>query len=289
MNLLADALAQGIMIGAVYALITLGLAVIHAVSGVLNFAHGHLVVLSMYLTLILGRNLGVDPYLAGLIVVPLMFVIGMGLYLLIFRRLTGSPILTVAQATLGLLFFLEGALLLSQGGQFQRIHAAVDGKSFELGTVVIEAKEAVAFGVALIATALLFVALSRTYHGRSVRAVVQNPHGAQLVGININRVRVVGFGLGVALAALAGVLLVPGTGIHPSNGLGYAIVAIIAFYVGGIGNLFGALLGGMLLGLSESVGAIYVSGSYGFILPYALVVLVLLVRPKGLLAKRSDA
>ena len=289
MQLFVDACVQGIMIGAVFALIALGLAVIHAVSGVLNFAHGHLVVLAMYLAVIAKDVAGLDPYVSFFLIVPVMFVVGIALYLLIFRRLTGTHVLTAIQATLGLVFLIEGLLLITQGGQFKRIETAIDAKAMSLGPVHVEAKEFIAFAVALAASAVLFYTLSRTGYGRSIRAVLQNPRGAQLVAVNINRVRLVTFGLGVALAGAAGVLLVPGSSVHPSQGLGYTVFAILAYFIGGPGNLLGTFFAALLLGLSESLGAIYLPDAYGFILPYIIVVVVILLRPQGLFGQKGMA
>lgn len=289
MTILIDAITQGLVIGAVYALMTLGLAVVHSVTGVLNFSHGHLVVLSMYLAYLANEHLGLDPYVSAIIVVPLMFGIGVVLYLLIFRRLAGRPVLTAIQATLGLVFLIEGLVLITMGAQFYRAHTAIDGNSWSIGSVHLLATDGIAFIVALLASAILFVVLQRTAYGRSIRAVLQNDKGAQLVGVNIGRTRILTFGLGVALAAVAGILLLPGTAIHPSQGLSFTVVAVLAFFVGGPGNLLGAFAGALLLGLAESLGAIYLPGSYGFMLPYIIVIVVILLRPQGLFAKKEAA
>lgn len=289
MQLFIDAFVQGVLIGAVYALIALGLAVIHSVSGVLNFAHGHLVVLSMYLAVISKDVAGLDPYVSVLFIAPAMFVVGLLLYRLVFRRLAGTHVLTAIQATLGLVFLIEGLLLMTQGGQFKRIHTAIDSKTLSVGSIHMEANDVVAFTVALVASAALFYILGRTPYGRSIRAVLQNPRGAQLVAVNIHRVRMLTFGVGVALAAVAGVLLVPGSSVHPSDGLAFTVIAIMAFFIGGPGNLLGTFLAALLLGLSESLGAVYLPEAYGFILPYVIVVVVILLRPQGLFAQKVAA
>lgn len=289
MNTLLDALSQGIAIGAVYAVIALGLAIIHAMSGVLNFAHGHLVVVAMYLALVVKDTWGLDPYAASIIVIPLMAVLGALLYLLIFRRLAGTHVLTAIQATLGIVFLVEGILLMTQGGQYKRTHTGIDGTSVALGPIDMDGREFVALVVALAASAILFWALGRTGYGRSVRAVVQNPRGAQLVGVHIHRIRIITFALGTALAGVAGILLVPGHAVHPGAGLAYTVTAILAFYLGGPGNLLGTFLGAILLGLAESIGAIYLPESSGFILPYLVVIFVILARPRGLFAKAVPA
>ncbi|MCU1614419.1 MAG: branched-chain amino acid transporter permease [Frankiales bacterium] len=289
MSFFLEAVIQGVFIGAVYAVITFGLAVLHSVSGVLNFAHGNFVVLSMFLCLILHEHLNLDPYVAGIIVTPVMFVVGAALYKLVFARLATASTLTVIQATLGMMFIIEAGLLMTQGGQFKRIPSMVDNHDVAFGGLRIGMDEIVAFLGALLLTGILFWVLEHSVFGRSVRAVQQNGRAAQLVGVNTERIRVLSFGLGIALAAVAGVLLVPGNSIHPSQGLNYTVIAIMAFFIGGMGSYIGTLLGAVALGLAESLGAVYLPGSIGFALPYLIVVLVILLRPNGLFRRSAAA
>lgn len=287
MDMLAEALIQGLFIGAVYALITLGLTVVQSVSGVLNFAHGHFVVAAMYLGIVADRAFGFDPYIAVFAIVPVMFLAGIALYHLVFRRLAGTHVLMAVQVTLGLSFLIEGVTLMSAGGDFKRVHSFVEGKNWDIGPVTVEAVDLVAFAVALVTSAVLFLVIARTSYGRSMRSVLQNPRGAQLVGVNIHRVRLLTFGLGVALAALAGLLLLPGTSVQPNGGLALTVTAILAFFIGGPGNLLGTFLGALLLGVAESIGVIYLPGAYGFTLPYIVVIVVIMARPQGLFALKA--
>lgn len=287
--MLATGLLHGILIGSVYGLLTLGFAIVRSVSGILNFAHGHLVVLAMYVAIAIQSAWGLDPYVGVVVVVPVMFVLGVVLYAVVFRRLATSHILIAVQATLGLAFVIEGALTLTQGGQEKRAASVVDGRTVQLAGIRVEVSELIAFAVSAAAALVLFFMLSRTPYGRNIRAVHQNPHGAVLMGVNVPRVQMVTFGLGLALAGLAGVLLLPGASVHPSNGLLLTVTAILALFIGGQDNLLGALGGGLVLGLSESLGALYLPGAYGFILPYAAVVVILLLRPNGIFAKAGAA
>ncbi len=287
MTTFIDACVQGLLTGAIYAVIAFGLALLYNVSGVLNFAHGNFVVLAMYLSLVAHQVLGADPYLSSIIVVPLMFLLGVVLYFAIFRRLTGAHVLIVIQATLGLLFIVQSGLLMTQGGQYQRVPSVVDGRAFSLGFVHMEASKAIAFAVALALACALYLTLTRTSYGRSVRAVYQNPRGAQLVGIDIERVRWITFGAGMALAAVAGIVLVPGFSLHPSEGLNFTVIAILAFFLGGMGNFLGTFVGSIIIGLSQSFGTIYLPAAYGFSLPYIIVALAILFRPYGLFAGGS--
>jgi branched-chain amino acid transport system permease protein len=285
----ADAVVQGLVIGSLYAVITFGLAMVHSVSGVLNFAHGNFVVLAMYLCAALHATLGLDPYLAGLIVVPVMFGLGVLLYVVVFSRLTGASVITAIQATLGLVFVIQAGLLMVAGGQFQRVPSVLDDRTVGIAGVRIAGGETVAFVATVLLTAALFWVLDRSAFGRQVRAVQQNPRAARLVGVDVGRVRLMAFGIGIALAAVAGVLLTPGTSLHPSQGLTYTVVAVMAFFIGGMGNFLGTLLGALAIGLAESLGAVYLPGSVGFALPFVIVILVILLRPGGLVGRRAFA
>lgn len=287
MQTFIEASVQGLLIGSTYAVIAFGLTLLYSVSGVLNFAHGNFVVLAMYLSLIAHQVLGLDPYVSSVIVVPIMFLVGVALYFAIFKHLAGAHILTIIQLTLGLLFILQSGLLMTQGGQYQRVPSMVDGKSLSLGLVHIQLSSAIAFVVSILLAIILYLALTRTSYGRSVRAVYQNPRGAQLVGIDIGRVRWMTFGSGFGLAALAAVLLVPGYPLHPSEGLNFTVIAILAFFLGGMGNYLGTFVGSILIGLSQSFGTIYLPAAYGFSLPFVIVVLAIIFRPRGLLTRNS--
>lgn len=287
MQTFIDAVVQGLLIGAIYAVIAFGLTLIYSVSGVLNFAHGNFVILAMYLSLIAYQVFGLDPYVSSIIVIPIMFLVGVALYFTVFKRLAGAHILTVIQLTLGLLFIVQSGLLMTEGGQYQRVPSIADGKSLSLGAVHIQLSSAIAFVVSILLVIALFFALTRTSYGRSVRAVYQNPRGAQLVGIDIGRVRWMTFGSGFGLAALAAILLVPGYPLHPSEGLNFTVIAILAFFLGGMGNYLGIFVGSILIGLSQSFGTIYLPAAFGFSLPFVIVVLAIVFRPQGLLTRNS--
>lgn len=285
--MLLTGIVHGILIGSVYALLTLGFAVIRSVSGILNFAHGQLVVLAMYIAIVVHRNWGLDPYVAAVVVVPVMFVLGVLLYLLVFRRLVQSHVLVAVQATLGIAFVIEGLTLMTQGGQNQSASSVVDGESMTLLGVRVEVGDVVAFILSTLTAVVLFVVLTRTQYGRDIRAVHQNPRGAVLVGVSVGRVQTLTFGLGLALAGMAGVLLLPGASIHASQGIGFTVTAILAYFIGQ-GHLLGVIGGGLILGLAETLGTLYLPGSYGFILPY-IVVFVILLRPQGLFTRTGSA
>lgn len=287
--MLLTGIVHGILIGSVYALLTLGFAVIRSVSGILNFAHGQMVVLAMYGSVVVHRAWGLDPYVTALVVVPMMFLLGVVLYLLVFRRLVSSHVLVAVQATLGIAFVVEGLTLMTQGGQNKSVSSVVDGQSVQFLGVRVEVGDLIAFVLSTAATVALFVVLTRTQYGRDIRAVHQNPRGAVLVGVSVRRVQMLTFGLGLGLAGMAGVLMVPGASIHASHGIGFTVTAILAFFIGGQDNLLGVIGGGLVLGLAETLGTLYLPGSYGFVLPYVVVVFVLLVRPNGLFTRTGSS
>lgn len=287
MDELAQTVVQGLMLGSTYGLVALGMAIIYAVSGVLNFAHGDFLSLAMFLCLAVFSQWAFDPYLGALIVVPMMVLVGMGFYQWLVRPMIGRQVLMVVQLTLGVAFMLQSGLLMGFGGQPKRVNSVMEAKLWFAGDVVFRGPQLVAFGVAVVLSAALFVLLNHTRFGREMRAVQQVPRAAALMGIDVSRTRLLAFALGFGVLGVAGVLLVPGLPIHPSQGLRYTVVTLMVVILGGLTNFVGVLLGGVLLGMAEAVGTVYLSGVTGFVLPYLIFILVLLFRPQGLLRQAA--
>ncbi|MDN5926318.1 MAG: branched-chain amino acid ABC transporter permease [Hyphomicrobiales bacterium] len=259
------------------------MAIIYAVSGVLNFAHGDFLSLAMYLCLAAFSYLAFDPYLASVIVIPCMAALGMGFYQWLVRPMVGRQMLMIVQLTLGVAFMVQSGLLMAFGGQPKRVPSVIEAKLLIVGDVVVRGPQLVALGVSVVLAICLYLSLNKTSFGREVRAVQQVPRAAALMGINVPRTRLITFALGFAVLAVAGILLVPGLPIHPSQGLRYTVITLMVVVLGGLTNFVGVLLGGLLIGLAEAFGTVYVSGVSGFVLPYLIFILILLFRPKGLL------
>lgn len=289
MDMFLQSLAQGLLIGSTYGLISLGMGLTYSVSGVINFSHGDLLSLGMFLALACYTAFGLDPYVSIAITFPVMVAFGAAMYRFLIRPLVGSHVLMVIQLTLGITFILQNGLLMTFGGMSHRVPSRIEADLILLGdSVVLRSALAVAFTVSVALAAVLYFVLTRTDTGRSIRAVHQNAKAAALMGVSVDRVRTLTFALGVGLLAIAAVLLVPGTPLHPSQGLRYTVIALMVMVLGGMTNFFGILLGGLLFGIAEAFGTVYVSGTSGMIVPYAMFILVLLLRPEGLLKRRAS-
>ena len=285
MDILLQATVQGLLIGSTYGLVALGLGLIYSVSGVVNFAHGDFLALGLFVCLSLYGALQLDPYVSVLITVPILAACGAFLYAAIIRRIIGGHMLMVIQLTLGLSLMLQNGLLMAYGGTPQRVPSMAETKLLIVGDVVMRWPLLIAFAVSILLSGLLFAMLRYSDFGRSVRAVHQHPKAAALMGVRVGRVRMQVFALGFAVLGIAAALLIPGTPLQPGMGLRYTVVTLLVMVLGGMSNFAGILLGGFVIGLSEAIGTIYVSGTLGMLLPYLIFVVVLLFRPAGILGR----
>ncbi len=285
MDILLQASVQGLLMGGAYGLTALGLGLIYSVSGVVNFAHGDFLALAMYISFALFAAVGADPYVSVLATVPLLAALGAALYYFVIRRLGEGHMLMVIQLTLGLGLMLQNGLLMVYGGQQVRVPSLLDSKLLFLDDLVLRWPLIVAFVASLALSGLLAAMLQYTDFGRSIRAVHQNARAAALMGVRVMRVRMYVFALGMGVLAVAAALLLPGTPLEPIMGLRYTVTTLLVLVLGGMSNFAGILLGGLVIGLSESVGTIYLSGTAGMILPYLIFVAVLLFRPTGMLGR----
>lgn len=282
MSELYQALAQGLLIGGTYGLLALGMGLVYGVSGVVNFSHGDFISLGMFMCLALYSAFALDPYVSALITVPVMTAIGAVVYIFLIRPMVGHQFLMVVQLTLGLSLVLQNGILMIFGGQPARTPSVVELKLFILGDVVLQAPHVIAFGVSFVLAGGLYVMLRSTDFGRSIRAVHQNAHAAALMGINVGRVQVLTFALGIGILALAAALLLPGTPIQPTQGLRYTVITLLVVVLGGMTNFVGIMLGGLIIGIAEAFGSIYLEGVLGLLMPYIIFVAIMLFRPQGL-------
>jgi branched-chain amino acid transport system permease protein len=285
--LLWQACVSGVLIGGVYALVALGLTLIFGVLRIINFAHGSLMMLGMYTTFFLYTLAGVDPYLSMVVVGPLFFVFGM-----LLERGIIQPSLEAAESnqlllTLGLALFLENAALALFSPDYRSIRLPYAQRALLIGEAVVNVARLVAFGSSVALAVLLWLFLKHTDSGKAIRAAAEERDGALLMGINIRRLYALAFGLGSAVAAIAGSLVTPFLYVAPDVGDVFNILAFVIVVLGGMGSFLGALLGGLVVGLAESIGAALLPGSLKQLPLFVLFVLVLLFRPAGLLGRRT--
>ena len=282
---LMQTLVQGLLTGGLYALIGTGLSLIFGVMHVINFAHGDFLAIGMFITLALFRVFNLDPYLSLLIAAPVGFALGFVIQRFVLRRLGDRLSEGSMLATLGLGLIISNTLLLSFGAQPQSINVPYATKTFALGGVQVSVPLLVAGLGTLVVIGGLNLLLYRTELGRAIRSTAQNPLGAELQGVKTVNIQAIVFGLGVAFAAIAGVLLMPLLYAYPTVGENYTTKAFIVTVLGGLGNLPGAVVGGLVLGVIESLGAFYISNNYRDAYGLIAFLLVLLLHPEGLFGR----
>lgn len=279
-------LLGGLLIGGVYALLGVGLSLIFGVMRIINFAHGDFVVLGMYSAIVLRAQFGWDPLLSLLVALPASFLLGLALERLLLGRLIDAPEGSTLLATLGVSLVIQNLLLLRFGAAPRSLNVAYSSATVALGPLTLSLIQLVAGGLVLLCIVALYLFLSFTERGRAVRATAQNRLGAELVGINTRSVYALVFGLGVALSVAAGVILIPQLFVTPVvTGPVFTLKAFVVTVLGGLGNVWGAVGGGLLLGVVEVLGASYLSFDYRDTYGLVAFLLVLLLRPEGLFGR----
>lgn len=295
---LRQAMVTGMLIGGVYGLVAMGLTLIFGVLDIINFAHGALLTAGMFITFVLYDRYGVDPYLAVLIAAPLLFLLGMVIQRLIIHPARNAPTHNQLLLTLGLALFIENLLLVIFTGTPRSIRLPYGRGATDLGLATLEfplriagttitMTKLAAFVFALLLTALLYMLLQRTDLGKSIRAAAQDRMGARLVGIDIDRINLVTFGLGTACVGAAAALVMPFLAVDPTVGNTFNITAFVIVVLGGMGSVPGALLGGLIVGLTQELGVVFLPSSTKLIGVFVAFILVLMFRPQGLLGRRS--
>ena len=284
-SLVLQAIVSGLLMGLVYALVAAGLSLIFGLMDVVNFAHGELLMLAMFATLILHRALGLDPVLLLPLVAILLFGLGVALYRLLIARalsVTFNKGMVQIFVTFGLAIFLRGAAQFTFGGEFQSIRGGWLGdRTVALGPVYLPLPQVAAGLVCLAAFAGLLM-LSRTEFGRALEATREDRDAVALIGIDRDRIFALGWGLGAATVGVAGVMLSTFYYVSPTVGLNFAVIAYVTVALGGFGSMTGALAAGLLIGLVESLTALVLEPSLKQVGMFVIYLLVLTVRPRGL-------
>ncbi|RVT52593.1 branched-chain amino acid ABC transporter permease [Rubrivivax albus] len=286
-DVLFPSVLNGLTTGAVYALVALGLTLIYGVLHIINFAHGALLMVALYAVYWLKVALGVDPYLALPLVVPGMFALGYALQRGIVGRASHGKDENILLVTLGLSIVLENLALLWFRSDTRTIDTAYTLSTVQIGPAFIAVPKLVAFGGALVFAALLMAVITRTDLGRAIRAVAKEKQGARLMGIDVDHVYAMSFGIGLACLGAAACFLLPAYYVNPQVGSGFVLVAFTIVVLGGMGSFAGALLGGLLIGVVESLGGLYLGESLGQIGIFVIFIAVLLFRPQGLFGARA--
>ena len=287
MVVVRDILITGLLLGGIFALVSVGLSLQYGVGRVLNVAHGEFIMVGAFVTLWLtGSTVGMNPLLTIVVTAPLLFVIGWLLHSTLFRELMRtSPSLDVFEgksmlASFGLLYVVQSVARMIWGSQVHQVtylNRSVTSAQIPLNRLV-------ALGVVIVVGAAFWVFLARTRMGKAIRSAAQDPATAGLMGVNINRVLAVCFGLGLGMAGIAGTLISTLYAIQTSMGLQYTVIAMIVVVLGGLGSITGAMIGGVILGIISQV-VTYFQPTMTFIAYYIIFIVLLLARPKGILGK----
>jgi branched-chain amino acid transport system permease protein len=287
MSLILNVVVEGLLTGLVYGLMALGLSVIFGVVRVVNFAHGELVVLAMYAAFLLSRQLGLDPLIATLPVAAVFFGGGYLLQATLINSFVGRAEHEQFILLVGLGMVVINSLLMIFGPDARPIDLSYALDSYEVGPLLVDKARLLAAGAAVLVAAVLFAFFRLTATGTAIRACADNLTGAAVVGLDVKRLYALTFGIGLACVGAAGALLVTIADVRPALAPSFTLLAFIIVIVGGLGSMSGALLGGVLIGVSEALAGFFFEPSMKSMFSFALLILVLVLRPQGLMGRRA--
>lgn len=280
-------LVSGLGMGMIFALIATGLTVIYGVMNVVNFAHGEFLMVAMFGTIVAYNTWGLDPLVSLPIVTVLMFVFGVVVYALLIRRVLGKDLQAQIFATFGLMVFLQAGAQFIFGADYNAINDSILGGTLRVGAIALPLPQVAAGVGALLATALLTLLIYRTGLGRKLRAVSQDREAAITMGIDVDRMNALAWGLGSACVGVAGSLLANFYYVFPRVGAVFVLVSYVVVALGGFGSIGGALLAGVIVGVLQVISGFLLPATVKFVPVYALFLLVALLRPNGLLGRRG--
>jgi branched-chain amino acid transport system permease protein len=278
---------SGLLLGGIYALVSVGLTLIFGVSRIKNFAHGDLVMVGMYVTYALTVASGLDPYLLAPVVVLLLFGFGLFLSFALIRPIQGAPQVAQIFATVGLGLVLQNLALMMYGADFRSTPSIISGKVLRFAGVALPASLLIAFIVAMVVIAGLTIFLRLSLTGKAMRAIAQDRRAASLMSIDVKRIDMLTFGLGTACAGLAGALLAPVFPAFPTVGVNLVLICFVVVILGGLGSVEGALIGGLLIGLVETLSGFFLGSAMSQIAYFLVFIAVLCLRPAGLFGQRG--
>ena len=285
MNVFVQSVISGILVGGVYALIGIGLTIIFGVMRVINFAHGDLLMLGMYATWLVFTKLGIDPFVSIVITAPLLFLFGAFLQRVFINRVLNALPQNQILLTIGLGLVMSNSVMLAFTSDYRILTTSYSSSSFHVGGISVSQPLLYAFLITAAITAALYWFLMSTDTGQAIRATAQDRDAAQLMGINVRAMSVLAFGLGSALAATAGALISPTYYIFPQVGSTFTLKAFVIVVLGGMGSVIGATLGGLIIGVTESLAAVYIATGLKELVVFVLFLALLLFKPAGLLGK----
>lgn len=281
-------IVSGLMLGGVYAIISIGLTIIFGVVRIVNFAHGEFLMLAMYFTYFMFQK-GLDPYISVFLIVPVLFLIGILVQRVMIQPILDTPPTIKILATLGLSLALQNLALMVWKADYRTIKTTYQSAVIKMGDVVISYPKMVAFFVTIIVAIALFIFLKTTFTGKAIRAVAHDRGAAMLMGINIYRTYMLAFGIGLAMVGLAGALLMPVYYVFPTVGQMFVLTSFVVVVLGGLGSIPGAFVGGLLIGLVESFAGMFIDPQLKEAVYFIIFFFVLLFKPSGIFGTRGQA
>ena len=276
----------GVLTGLVYGLMALGLSVIFGVVRVVNFAHGEMMTVAMYAATLLFAKLELDPFLAVLPVALAFFVLGYALQAGLINPFITRPEHSQFMLLVAVAIILVNAMLMIFGPDARNVQVDYQLESFELGRILIDKARLYAAGASVLTASALFLFFKYSLTGKAIRACADNYLGARVVGLNVKHLYALTFGLGSVCVAVAGCAMVLLVDVTPGLGPYYTLLAFVIVIVGGLGSMGGALLGGVLIGVSEALAGLLIAPSAKSMFSFGLLILVLLLRPQGLFGRK---
>jgi branched-chain amino acid transport system permease protein len=285
-DIFIQVLANGILFGTIYGIAAIGLSLIFGTMRIIFLAQGTFIVLFAYGGYWLFRSLGIDPYLSLAIIIPGAILLGFGLYYGVFKEAAIKEDRNISLLlAVGLMYLLENIMLMAWKADPRSIVTPYTGWVYRPFDITLPFTRLIALLISILSATGVFVFLKKTLIGTAVRAASEEPVSTTLLGINPNWVNAVAFAIGIGLAGIAGVTMATIYPFEPSYGFTFAIKALISLALGGIGNVGGALLGGILLGLIENLSSYYIGSGWADAISYGVFILVLIFRPQGILGK----
>ena len=278
----AQAVVNGLLIGGIYALVSIGVTLIFGVVKIVNFAQGEFVMLGMYISFFLATQFGIDPIASLVVSMPVLFVAGVLVQHFLIRRVLGQDDMPQIFLTFALSMLLVNLALMLFTANYRTVHTWYSDESLHFGEINVPVAKLIAFALAMVLSGALWVFLHTTDLGKAMRASAQNREVAMLMGINPNRVFCIALGVALALAGAAGSLLMPFYPVYPLVGQIFVLMAFVAVVLGTLGNVVGALVASLMMGVAESLGIQFVGADSGLIVVFLMLLLTLAFRPNGI-------
>jgi len=276
---------NGLLLGGMYGLISVGLTLIFGVLEIVNFAHGEFLMISMYVAFWLFQLYGIDPYLSMLIILPVFFLIGIAVQRITIQPILNAPPLNQIFMTVGLSMVLQNAALFIWTADYRTVKTSYSALTLKTAGLIISFPRLVAFLLAMALIAALLIFLKRTYTGKAIRALAQERKAAMLMGINVYRTYQIAFGIGIACVGAAGAMLMPVYFVFPSVGSLFVLIAFVVVILGGYNSLVGSLVGGLIIGIVEAFSGFFISPHLKEAIYFVIFILILLFKPTGLFGR----